>query len=192
MQETIDNIPEESFEECFINLNDGDIELKQEKPLVIQVRVRSKASQGSCIEKWEYAGEINMETNKPKNKSVLGDAFSNLLRQKEVDRRKISEAVEALLNLNTSKDVFLIQGKRKKISLEQFGSAFKVISGDMAISQASISITSVSGESKGKYRFIEISSKKESSISNFISNFTSKDNWITCAVPELILDESSQ
>jgi len=189
MKQILEEQKYEEFEECYINVNDGDIEVRQEKPLVMQVWVRSKASPDLCVEKWDFAGEIDMQKNKPNSKAELGYSFSNLLRQREVDRRKVSEAVDSLLNLDTSKNVFVIKGKRRKIHFEQFGSAFKIMSGDMTITQAEIVINSVGGDSKGPHRFVQICSKKEASIANFIARFPHNDEWVTCSISEFLLPD---
>lgn len=180
----------DDFEECIINVGDSDIEVLQEKSLLIQVWVRSKTSQ-ECVEKWEQAGEIDLRSKKPKSKAELGYAFSNLLRQKEVDRRKVAEAVQALIHLDTPKNVFVVKGKRKQIHFDKFGSAFKIISGDMVITQSDLTITSVGGDSRGSYRFIQVCSKKEASIANFIQRLPCNEEWITCSISELLLPDDA-
>ena len=190
MQPIISKQSSENFEHCYINVNDSDIEVLQEKPLVMQVWVRSKSSQEHCVEKWELAGDINLQQNKPNSKAELGYSFSNLLRQKEVDRRKVSEAVEALMNLDTARNVFVFKGTRKRVAFEEFGSSFKIISGDMVIVQSNVEITSVGGESKGKHRFIQITSKKEASIANFVAKFPHSDDWTVCSASEFLLPDN--
>lgn len=188
MENILQQQPNNDFEECIINVGDSDIEVLQEVPLLMKVWVRSKTSQ-QCVEKWEQAGEIDLRVKKPKSKAELGYAFSNLLRQKEVDRRKVSEAVQALLHLDTAKNVFVIKGKRKQIHFEKFGSAFKIISGDMVITQSDLTINSVGGDSRGSFRFIQVCSKKEASIANFIQRLPCNEEWITCSISEFLLPE---
>ena len=158
----------------------------QVNPKSISVRVRTRSKHGTGAEKWEIAGEITLESKQPITKKLLCLSLSNLLRQKEVDRRKVVEVVEYLQSLTPPTDVFVIQGTKKVLSLEKFGSSFKIISGDMLLEQSDVTITSMNGESKGKFRCVEISANKESCVTAFVANFVPASDWITSSIPEFI------
>ena len=186
MKAILEACKEQPVSESYINLADGGLELRQESALVLQVRVRSKTSPLN-LEKWESAGEINLETAKPKSKTALGSSLSILLRQKEVDRRKVTEAAQALVHLETAKDVFVVVGSKREVSLGDFGSAWKIISGDMVITQSDITITTAGGESRGEHRLLVLASKKENSIINFAKHLPRQEDWICASMAEFLV-----
>jgi hypothetical protein len=191
MKEILDKCESQPVTESFVNINESDIELRQEKSLIIQVRVRTKSSPEQSIEKWEIAGEVDLVTNKPKNKEALGSAISILLRKKEMDRRKISEAVQSLMHLDTSKDVFAVSGTIRTVAMEQFGSAFKIISGDMLLSQADVTISTTGGDNRGEFRVLSFSSKKEDSIANFLVHLPITEEWNSVSMADYMISSAS-
>eukprot|EP00012_Vannella_robusta_P013687 CAMPEP_0206210418 /NCGR_PEP_ID=MMETSP0166-20121206/17522_1 /ASSEMBLY_ACC=CAM_ASM_000260 /TAXON_ID=95228 /ORGANISM="Vannella robusta, Strain DIVA3 518/3/11/1/6" /LENGTH=81 /DNA_ID=CAMNT_0053632061 /DNA_START=224 /DNA_END=466 /DNA_ORIENTATION=+ len=73
------------------------------------------------IERWVHAGDVDLDGLQDSGKSSFLSSISNLLRHKAVDIRKINELTKNLGNFNPSKDIFVLKGLRRMISLENMG-----------------------------------------------------------------------
>ena len=152
--------------------------------LMIEISVRTKASNITRVERWETAGKFTI--NDKTTKRYLSSTISNLLRQKEFDRRKIKDIILNFLSMNSLRDTLEVKGMRKIVQFPQFGESMKTLSGDVTFSQSKVEIINSTEEAAKKYIILELFSTSEKRIVQFIQKLNLDQAWVICSFPELL------
>merc|ERR1712137_1042985 len=113
MEEVIASSRTVEIEECYLNLSDPDIEVRQRTPMILDIRYRTASSSVSRIEKWDFLGEVNLENMKGSGKNSLLTCVSNLLRRKGVGVKAATRVASELSSIDVSKDIVVVKGIKR-------------------------------------------------------------------------------
>jgi 16S rRNA G1207 methylase RsmC len=135
-------------------------------------------------------GDINLASLQSSGKNSLLSCMSNLLRRKGVDIRSVNKICQSLSALDPTKDIFVVKGVRTVVSsLEKFASKLPMTGSDISIAQCNVVIFSIDEEGpRSAFSIIEVRSKKESSLQNFIGELGPEigEQWQVCSIPDYL------
>jgi len=186
LENKINSVKPEELEECYLNLKNCDIEIKQEALKRLKIRFRTSCNNFTRVEHWQYIGEIDLESLKNSGKNTLLGCISGLLRRKTIDIRKINESITQLTNFNPSTDIYYLKGVKKRISLDKLGGKFNLAGNDLSITQSSVEFCNINSNDKHLLQIIEIHSQNESSLQKFIGELELQENWQICSYAEFM------
>lgn len=153
------------------------------------MRYRAAAQSFTRVERWEPAGDIDLKILKGAGKSALLTSVTNCFRHQAMDARKASQLVSRLSDLDIQKDVYVLKGIKKQVYLDCLHSE-KYLFGcsDLTITQSNVEFYRPADKSNPVVlQIIEVHSKTESSLLNFVSDIELMDHWQICSMSEFMI-----
>jgi hypothetical protein len=129
---------------------------------VLAVRTRCERNQASLHESWtDTVGELMLSSEHKKREVCLG-MIKALARSPTalLSVRRAKRMVAGLDSFDTQRDTYQVVGLQRELHFSDLGTVFKVLSGDMVITQIDFTLYGPNHERRGRYRSLHLRSTK--------------------------------